>query len=346
MNKGICIISLLLSLFLCSCSANSALYHTQEEIKFNYNNISAYNDFWLTNESVCYLDDSLIQNYYILSEKGKSKISSNSGYGFGVIQNYGSKIYMLDECKSIDEYNSMYLLKVYDVESGKLSDVATIKNCDNFLILNEYVFYLQYNWTDNSRRLSLRVFRPDSGEHFAINDAVLSFGVIGSDLFYASEEDNKVSVFRYDVKNDLSVSCGGFLLDTTDIETFKQHVIVSYVPNYIMFTCSNYQDVTSTIWKFSLEEKNVSKVEQNFCITNFISYDQCSYFTMFDAEEENVTQIYKMANDTNETVKIGEIEGECSLFVGSDEGVYVLQYNENVLRYLSNQCTSKTVCKF
>lgn len=346
MNKGICIICLLLSLCLCSCSANSVLYSPQEGIEFNYNNISAYNDFWLTNESICYLEDTLIQNYCLVAGSNKKFLCSNSGNGFGKIQNYDSKIYMLDEYKIVDEYNSEYRLKVYNVETDNTTNITTIKNCDNFLVLNEDIFYLQYSWNTSARELSLRKYSVDSDAHTTIYDSVLSFGVIGNDLFYVSEKDNVVSIFQYDAQSDLSVKCGEFTLDAAHVEAFKGYVTVSYTADYVIFICGNYQEVTSTVWTFSLKEKTASVVNQSGCITSFVSYDKCSYFAMYDTQEENVTKIFKMTNGTNETFQIGKIKGDCSLFVGSDAGVYVLQYNENVLTYFTDQNTSKTVCKF
>lgn len=348
MNKTICAICSLLSLclFLCSCSTGSTSYKTQRGIEFNYNNISAYNDFWLTNESICFLEDSLFQNYFLVNENGKRRIASNQGYGFGIIQQYDKKIYMLDERNSIDERNSDYQLKCYDIESRKTTDMLTIRNCDNFLVLGENVVYLEYNWTASSRNLALKMFSVNSNRYDTIDNSVLSFGVIGNELFYVTEEENVISIFQYDMEKNSSVKCGEFFLEVADVEDFRECVIVSYTSNYVMLSWSDYQNNTSIIWKFTFEENDVYKTEFNGCITKFISYDKNSYFAMLDDSEESNTKIFKMTNDTSETLQIGQIAGDCSLFVGSDNGVYVLEYDKNILTYYAEQDISEIAYKF
>ena len=48
-------------------------------------------------------------------------------------------------------------------------------------------------------------------------------------------------------------------------------------------------------------------------------------------------------NKTNEITKITEIQGEGSLFVGSDEGVYVLRNKDNNLVFYSNEGNTQIV---
>lgn len=107
-NKTTLILIICVSFMFTGCSFagdKSALYSPQGTINFNYNNISANNSFWMTNENICYLEDFLYQCYSTVTEKEKSIICANSGYGFGTVQQYGDSIYMLDEIKFIDEVN-------------------------------------------------------------------------------------------------------------------------------------------------------------------------------------------------------------------------------------------------
>ena len=101
----LCVISI------CSCLNKTKLFNEQSNINLNYNNIIAYNSFWLTNDSICYLQDSLIQNYYMVTTKSKIKICQNGGMGYGKIQRYGQRIYLLDEIGTDDEFTSNFRLK-------------------------------------------------------------------------------------------------------------------------------------------------------------------------------------------------------------------------------------------
>ncbi len=347
MKKVSCLLSILILLFLSSCSTNSNVYQTQDGITFNYNNIGTSSGIWLTNESICYLEDMLWQNYYLVSDNKKERICSNNGYGFGRIQHYGDKIYMLDCCTYIDEQNSDYLLKYYDVEQKKVNDIITIRNCDEFFVLNNDIFYLRHYWLDDMQKLSLKMYSTNSNIHTSINDSVLSFGVIGNDVYYVTEKNSIISIFRYDKGNGSSVECGKFALETEDVESFREYVNISYTPKYVMFSLSGLQNNTSMIWKFTLEDSSVEKFDFDGNITTFISYNECSYFVAYDSnqDKENST-IYRLTNKTGETSKMGQFSGYCGLFVGSDYGVYVIERSKNRIVYCSEEEDYNIVYEF
>jgi len=92
---------------LCSCSTSTTTYEESEKIGMNYNNISNYNGFWLTSDSICYLDGSIIPKYYLIDKNAKTKICMSSGYGSGKIQRYDNKIYILDEVDFVNECNPL-----------------------------------------------------------------------------------------------------------------------------------------------------------------------------------------------------------------------------------------------
>ena len=106
MKKKIFVISIVLLLCFCSCGAKSS-FVPQDEISFNYNNISAgQNNFWLTNDSLCYISNGLFPNYYLVTEQGAEKLSDYRGYGYTCYQCSNDIIYMADIEKEIDEYES------------------------------------------------------------------------------------------------------------------------------------------------------------------------------------------------------------------------------------------------
>ena len=327
-------ICLLLSVCLCACSAGSGSYVKQDQIELNYNNISAHNDFWLTNESICYLEDNLVQNYYMATENGRSRLCSNGGYGFGIIQQYGNRIYMLDESDYIDEANEDYLLKYYDLDTKKTKEITSSRNCDNYLVLDEIVYYLKYNWTDDARILSLHSYSMDSQAHAEIHASVLSFGVIENSLVYLTEQDGTVSVYRYDQSEGRSDQCGQFSLEIADTVKFREDVIASYTPDYLLLAFVNDADESAIIWKYTFETGTVDEIKLGGFLWDFIAYEEYSYLAL---QEKEISTIFQMENATGDTTKIGEMEGGCSLFVGSDAGVYVLSHNTGKLFYSSKQ---------
>lgn len=338
---------------MCSCSKIKVPYDVQENINLNYNNISAsYNNVWLTNESICYLEDALVQYYCLVSGDKKTKICSNHGGGSGRIQRYGNKIYMMEEYSSILD-NSKYLLKSYDVASEKITNLFYVNNCDDYFVLGENVYCLQYYWTQDSRKLSLNKYLIGSKEHTKIHDSVISFGVIENNLVYITEENQEISIFKYDSENNTSTKCGQFFVEITD-EYFTDYIFASYTSDYIFLTYTDSEEDNSTIFRYSFEESKVdTTILQGDVYSNFISYSDYSYFALADFSFEETgdsdktkTEIYKMNNHTGEQIKLGQIQGECSIFVGSDDGVYVHEQKDRIISYFATGEEKKIVYRF
>lgn len=341
MSKPVVIISIIilcLSVCLCSCSGNkSTLYSPQETINFNYNNISTKNAFWMTNENLCYLEDYLFQDYYMVTEKEKIRICGNGGDGFGIIQQYGDLLYMLDEKDIIDKNNFHYLLKVYDIKTKKTENITVLKNCDNFLLLNETVFYLQYDWSQNNRKLSLQSYSLDLDTQTTIKNDVLSFGVIDDHLVYATKEKSIVSIFMHDEGNMSSEKIGEFSIESSDDVAFNDDISFCYTSDYVLVEYTDYENASSTIWKYQFATNDVGQVSFDGCINDFISYDKYSYLAISEDENTDINCIYRLSNDSNELFKIGQIDGGCDLFVGSDEGTYALRHQDATFIYFTNQ---------
>lgn len=345
-------IAIILALFycfmwLCSCSTN-ATYNTQEKIKTNYNNISNYCDFWLTNDSICFLDNSLFQKYYLIEKNSKTKIAANGGYGFGKIQRYDNNIYMLNEVEFLDERNSKYELKCYDINSKTTSKICSVKNCENFLVLDNTIYYLEKTWSNNVLTLKLKKFSFDCKQHITINSDVMSFGVIKNSLCYVIKRKNKIAIYKYSSDSSDSVKCGEFLLEGTDTKTpddfFSNNFKVSYTLDFVLFSWIDYKNETSKILKYSLKNDALSEININGYIDAIVAYDTYSYFITSLEKSEN-SELFKLENDANKIIKIAKFSGKGSLFVGSDDGAYVLEYNDYVLNYY-NGGSSHLVYKF
>ena len=123
-KKVIVILSCLL--LMCSCFSGCAKYDNQEKIRTNYNNITNRCRFWLTTDSICYLNNSLFQRYILVNKNNERTIGFSAGYGLGEVQRYGDKIYILDQVASKDERNSKFSLKRYDVKSKSTKKICSI----------------------------------------------------------------------------------------------------------------------------------------------------------------------------------------------------------------------------
>ena len=328
-----------------SCFISGSLYTAQDGIKTNYNNISSYNRFWLTNDSICYIYSSITQGYIMVTENEKITLKQNNGDLFRNIQKYGNKIYMLSESCTTDEDDTIFCLELYDINTKKIIDVCSIKNCDNFLVLEETIYYLEYKWEEEGKKLSLKKYSTDLKEHAMIESSVLSFGVIDNNIFYVVEKNNEIIIYEYDAQTELSIKRGSFGAEKIKYKDLSQNINVSYTADCLLFYMIDYENETSMISKYSFQNDTLTSESIAGYLDCFISCDEFSYFIVSYAQSD-YSKIFKLDNITNNAVQIAQISGEGSLFVGSDDGVYVLEHESNILRYYSEKCDSQTVYKF
>lgn len=315
----------------------------------NYNNITNRIHFWLTTDSICYSQGILSQKWFLTDKHSTKKIENISSCNH--VQRYGKKIYLLDLVSFVNEHNSKYELKAYDIDSQKTEIVCYIKNCENFLLLDEVVYYLENTYVDDIPTLSLKKFSINSDEHTIIENSVVSFGVIENNLYYIVNNNNRIIIFKYDSKIGTSSKCGEFLLEESqnkmfdDDYFFLNNLKVSYTANHLYFSWIDYENETSIIANYSFEQNVLSIKNVEGYIDGFVAYDVYSYF-ITSSEQSRNSVLYKFNNETNEIVQIADFFGEGSLFVGSDEGAYILEYNDNVLKFYANDGDSQVVYQF
>lgn len=342
------ILSIYLCIFMCvcclsSCTASKMECAPPDGANINYNNIGFGGGYWLDNNSFCYLSSSLTRKYYIIDAISKTQIGSNGGYGDGKIQKYGDKIYMLHCIDNVDEYNSTYELNLYDIASSKLTMLTSINNCNTFLVLNETVYYSEYGWINDSKITTLKNFSSNSSQHKTIKENIISFGVKEGSIFYLTNENGKISIYKYDDQTNSSIKEGGFYLADKGL-WYLDDVNVSYTSDYLLFKLPEYENETSSkIFKYSFGSNSLISIDFSGYIDNFIAYNDHSYFTTYN-DTNNNSKLYKMDNFTNEIIQLQEINGMCaSLFVCSDSGTYVYELNDCDLNYYSNEPNSNAI---
>ncbi len=346
MIKKIAILILVCLLVLCSCSAER--YTNTEAVELNYNNITNSNRFWLTTDTVLYMQDYLVQPYFMADKSSRKIIGYNNGYGSAGIQRYDDKIYMMHITADADGSNYEYELECYDIKTKKTQKLCNVMNCHSFLVLGESIYYLEELRVDGSRQvLALKRFSTASNEHTTISGNVASFGVIDDSLHYTTEENGMIDIFIYDAKKAESVKRSdcfieGFVSDSL-------FTITSYTAQHIFFVWQKHEGekTVSMLSKYSFNKNTVKSIELEGSINNFVSYDANSYFILEDEEKEK-NELYMLDNATGNTTKIDEFKGymaQGELFVGSDKGVYVLRPDYNLV-YYSNDGKAQVVYRF
>ena len=323
------------------CNFSKEKYIPQENINLNYNNIFS-NGMWITNNNICFPGDKIYNCHFLADKNGTKKIFRNTSAGD--VQQYGNTIYMMEFYNNVDPQTTYYSLNSYDLETGKVSKISKFKNCKNYMVLDDTVFVLETDYSKDIRNFFINKYSLTSKTLTLISDSVLSFGVIDNQLVYLSEENNVVSIFRYDNENDKIEKIGESTTELLGFEPLESDFIACYTSEYIFLICTDYSNDSSTFLKYSIKTKEVSQKVFNGCIENFNSYKDYSYFTMFKSEYSEENEVYKISNETFEKILLGKFIGGSKIFVGSDDGVYVWPYNGN-LSFYSEHAECKIIYK-
>ncbi len=340
---------LLLMLSLCSCSTKDTVYNNTETIELNYNNISNHCELALSTDRMCYLNNYLIQPYFMADKDSKSIIGLNGGYGDGKVQIYGNKIYMMHIYKT-SQTDDKYELKCYDVDTKKTEKICEVKNLNNFLILDETLYYLEESGVGTPYyALTLKEYSFGAENHSTVKDNVIAFGVKDNSLHYVIEENGKIAIMCYDAEIEASVKCGEFSVDGFKPEThYLYPTYVSFTSSGVFFKWGNQKDGKTVVTKYSFAENTAENIAFDGYIEYFISFDKNTYFILSDEwyEESAESVLFVLDNATNEYTEIAKFQGNGSLFVGSDNGAYVSIYNDDSVVYYSNDGESQVVCKY
>ncbi len=106
-----------------------------------------------------------------------------------------------------------------------------------------------------------------------------------------------------------------------------------------------YENEATMVWKYSFEGNAVECRMFDGYIGGGVSYDAHSYLLLSPAGSRT-SELYKLRNDTGEMTKMAEFRGMGSLFVGSDDGVYVLRNEDMRLVFYSDTGESRVVYRF
>lgn len=326
MKRLLSLLCIITTLCLCSCSFESGLkYNPQDDITLNYNNVNTLPNFWLTNEGYSFLEHNFIQSYYTVTKNGKKRLTSNSGYVSGGIQQYDNIFYMFE----YSEQPNVYLLKSYDARSKKTTELTTVQNYMNYLVLDGNVYYLH----QNLKNVSLSEYSVNIRKTVQISQSVIAFGVMNDSLVFMTKEKSNLLIFRYS---------SGEIIKLAELPVAKEYInLLLYEKIKVSFTSSrlliaiNVNNKKSAILNYKLDTGECTTMEFDGYIENFVAYDKNSYLTLVDMQMTGNSEIYKIYNDTNVQINIGQFVGNSSMFVGSDNGAYVLEYDSSDLFYYS-----------
>lgn len=305
---------------LCSCN-DTQTYIKQDNINLNYNNISAGSGCWMDNNYICSTEHNFAFDLYLTDDKGKVKIDTLS-YSYDA-HVYNNKLYYFDD---IGLNSTKYEFTEYDLNTQKRKRIATITNerVYNYYVVDRYL-YIEVGDNDSLIRDIVSI-SLDTNQQIIVAQNIFACGIVNGELNYITQKDLKYSVYKYNADNEKSVLIGKFELTHQIIDGGLSGV--NFNSEYIAFDCTVAENEKSRIYVYKYDDALLS-FDFDGVISEFVSYDKFAFFSVDGI-------IYRFSVNDNSTEIIVELSADdVSLFVGSDDEVYVSSMEFNGIRRYS-----------
>lgn len=320
MKKIISVIMIITVVFLlCSCK-NTQTYIKQDNINLNYNNISAGSGCWLNNNFICLIKHNFGFDLSIVDDKSKKIDTLSYSYEAHL---YNDKLYYFD---TAGLNSTKYKFIEYDLNTQKKRNLATItaERVYDYYVANEYL-YIVVGKNDSLIKDVVSI-ALDTSKQNTIEQNIFACGIVNGELNYITKEDLKYSVYKYNTDNQKSELIGDFELNN---KIYNDILLgVNFTSEYIAFAYCDNEITKSKIYVYQYDN-TLNEYDFNGTIIEFIAYDK---FAFFSADGD----VYRFDFDNKSAEKIAELSvDDISLFVGSDNEVYVASMDFNGIRRYS-----------
>lgn len=335
MRTGITFLLVMSILITCTACNKGSVFVPQDDIEYNYNNISSGNcDFWLTNDTVYYKASPIYTLYYYkMNQSKKNRIACAGNAAFAKLLEYEQVLYMLDWT---DE--ASYRLHSYNLKTGKQEQITQLDNVHTFFVVREYIYFLQEDTLGKNVFPSFHVYSIRDGMQKQIASSVLTAGVVNGYPTYIIQEGDTFSIHSYNVEHNTSTVLGKF-----DYSIGDRYLGCSFnfTDTQYIFEVSSGETSTLVCYDFKSDQITEYMIDGN--IYSAVAYQEyiflvvCSNCNTGDSELwDNV--IYRLCLEDGTSVKITDQKGMVNMFVGSDDCVYIstVQDWKHIYKYSLN----------
>ena len=321
MKRIISAITILIMICLfCSCNSTQR-YIKQDNINLNYNNISAGTGCWMDNNFICSTEHNLGFDLYLIDYTNKKKIDTLS-YSYNA-NLYNDKLYYFDN-SGLSDINYKFI--EYDLKNKRKKTIATIiaERIYNYFVIDEYL-YVEVGDNDSLLR-DIVCVTLDTNQQINVAQNIFSCGIVNGQLNYITQNDLKYSIYKYIPDNEKSDLIGEFKLNHQMVDDGLEGV--NFNSKYIAFAYSDYETTESKICVYRYDKNTLTSIDVGGAINEFISYDRFGFFSVGGS-------IYHLNFNDNSIERIVELPSDdVTLFVGSDDEVYVLSMEfDGIRRY-------------
>jgi hypothetical protein len=345
MRKGIAVILALIIMMSLSACTRGVKYIPQENLNFNYNNITADNSyFWLTNKEGYYSEAPFMTiNYYSITNQGRRKITSASNGASAKVQAYDDQLLMLDF-----HNEDLYRLHSYDLDTGTHKILGYVENVHTFFKLYDRIFYLQEDYSGDELCQALYVCDLDGDTKKLILEDVFAAGVSNGKLVYLKRNQNEFAVYHYEDADGESRLLGRFACQVDEEKEYIESG-VNFTTNQVILTVSG--QTQSRLVCFDLRNGQVFEHMVEGLIWSAIAYENYAFLIVLENPQldtdEWVNLIVRVNLQDGAMDTISEIHGGLTdSFVASDDCVYVSNSLEGGIYRIDADGSKSLVCTF
>ncbi len=331
MKKSISLIAILLAMIL--LTACTTVYVPQENINLNYNNLSA-GDFyyWLENDYVIYSDSNkgYEYTYFMKTDKENVQLSSKGTAAWEVVQAYGNTIYysvMAEENE--DNYDAADIYR-YDTVAKTESYIASSPYFQNFFVNDSYLFLISIQDNFNGTCYSTDVISLETQETVTQISDIYTYGMRNGNFTYLKDTKDGFDIFEYLPKTNESKKIGTVTLPiTTDITIYET---VNFTQELMLLESFLTETETPQILVYEFNSGTLKTLDTPYAIEEMIAYKNHAFCVLADWDA-NKYYLYSLDLKTFELLQLGRIGDDKSLFVTSDEDVYLCGWDDEIVHY-------------
>ncbi len=331
MKKSISLIAILLAAML--LTACSTVYVPQQNINLNYNNLSAGEFYyWLENDYVIYsdTDQDYEYKYFIKTEKENTPLSSKETASWEAVQAYGSYIYYSVAADENEENYDTADIYRYDTATKNETYIASSPYFNNFFADNTYLYLINTQENFNGTCYSADVISLETKELITQIPDIYTCGMRNGIFTYLKDTQDGFEIFEYYPNTNKSQKIAGFTLPIINDITIYQ--TVNFTSQVMILESYLTETEASQILIYDFNSGNLKTIDPPYSLEEIIAYENHAFCILWDWETDKY-YLYSLDLKTYELLQLGRIGGDKSLFVTSDEDVYLCSWDDEIVHY-------------
>lgn len=333
MKKILSLICVLLAICLLTACTNT-LYVPQKNISLNYNNLSAGNySNWLENDFLVYSERGHLGEYiYRLKTENDNPLLSSTPIGSTeIVQTYKDYIYYTVRGNSTqnDYYENTDIVQ-YDTTTQTGTYITTASNLSEFFADATHLYLMRWQEKFNETYYVLDVISLETQEIIAQISDVYTCGMRNGVFTFLKDTENGFEVFEYHPQTKKSEKIATITLPITNDITI--HETINFTNEVMILEAFLTESNASQILIYEFISGALKTIDTPYDLDEIIAYENNAFCILSDWEADKYF-LYSLNLDTFELLQLGRIGDDKSLFVTSDEDVYLCGWDDEIVHY-------------